>query len=247
MIPRVVKNQSRETNSAFGRIVRGFGIHRPIEQKESNMESLLKGVETFKQTYFSERRELFEQLACGQNPQTLFITCSDSRIDPNLLTQTSPGELFVLRNAGNLVPRYEATTAGGESATIEYAVSVLKVSDIVICGHSDCGAMKALLQPENLSGLPAVASWLEHARPAALDQVSSAISTSLLHGLIERNVLTQVRNLMTHPSVAKRVSDGDLRINGWVLDIASGSVSVHDLSQGRFVPAAPDNASSAGA
>ena len=117
------------------------------------MQKLVNGVHHFQQNIFSSQRELFERLANGQNPETLFITCSDSRIDPNLLTQTDPGELFILRNAGNIVPAYGAAN-GGEAATIEYAVAVLGVKDIIICGHSQCGAMKGLLQPGRFEGHP---------------------------------------------------------------------------------------------
>ena len=126
------------------------------------VQQLVAGVHRFKHEVFREQRELFERLAEGQSPQTLFITCSDSRIDPNLITHTDPGDLFVLRNAGNIVPAYGATS-GGEVATIEFAVTGLGVSDIVVCGHSHCGAMKGLLHPEYLTEMPAVVEFLHHA------------------------------------------------------------------------------------
>ena len=119
------------------------------------MQKLVNGIHEFQEKYFTSHKSLFERLAQGQQPLALFITCSDSRIDPNLLTQTQPGELFIMRNAGNIVPPYGAVL-GGEAATIEYALSVLKVNDIIVCGHSHCGAMNGLLHPDQVSELPAV-------------------------------------------------------------------------------------------
>src|SRR5215469_7034592 len=126
------------------------------------MQKLIQGIHQFQQESFRPLQGLFEQLSKGQNPETLFITCSDSRIDPNLLTRSKPGDLFILRNAGNIVPPHPAAS-GGEAATIEFAVAALGVKDVIICGHSHCGAMKGLLEPETIAPLPAVASWLSHA------------------------------------------------------------------------------------
>ena len=126
------------------------------------MQKLIQGIHQFQAKNFVPMQGLFEQLAKGQNPETLFITCSDSRIDPNLLTQAKPGDLFILRNAGNIVPPHGAGN-GGEAATIEFAVAALGVKDIIICGHSHCGAMQGLLQPEQVASLAAVSSWLSHA------------------------------------------------------------------------------------
>src|SRR3989338_7292856 len=126
------------------------------------MEKLIRGIHTFQHDYFTSQQELFERLAKGQAPETLFITCSDSRINPNLLTQTQPGELFIIRNAGNIVPAH-GSGVSGEGATIEYAVAALGVKDIIICGHSHCGAMAGLLAPESLADLPQMRNWLQHA------------------------------------------------------------------------------------
>src|ERR1700687_3310142 len=126
------------------------------------MQKLIQGLHRFQEADFLPLQGLFEQLSNGQNPETLFITCSDSRIDPNLLTRSKPGDLFILRNAGNIVPAHGASS-GGEAATIEFAVAALGVKDIIICGHSHCGAMKGLLHPEQVASLPAVSSWLSHA------------------------------------------------------------------------------------
>src|SRR5881227_2975221 len=126
------------------------------------MEKILDGVRRFRETVFREQQPLFERLARRQAPQALFITCSDSRINPNLITQTDPGELFILRNAGNIVPPYGASR-GGEEGSIEYAVSVLGVEDIIVCGHSHCGAMSALLDPAKAASFPAIRNWLDNA------------------------------------------------------------------------------------
>jgi carbonic anhydrase len=176
----------------------------------------------------------------GQHPLALFITCSDSRIDPNLLTQTEPGELFVIRNAGNIVPPYGAIE-GGEAATIEYAVNVLGMKHIVICGHSHCGAMSGLL---NLPGLeeklPAVRSWLSHAESALkiLDEKHADITepAARLATTVEENVLVQIDNLKTHPAVAAALDRNELTLHGWVYKFETGEVLSHDSQNGQFAP-----------
>ena len=144
------------------------------------VQQLVAGVHKFTHGVFRQQQELFERLSHGQDPQTLFITCSDSRIDPNLITHTAPGDMFVLRNAGNLIPAFGGTS-GGEVATIEYAVTGLEVRDIVICGHSHCGAMKGLLHAESLAEMPAVAEWLKHAEAT---RRSFARNTAISRGAI---------------------------------------------------------------
>ena len=202
------------------------------------MQKLFEGLHHFQKNIFSSQRELFERLAKGQSPETLFITCSDSRINPNLLTQTEPGELFILRNAGNIVPPYGAAN-GGEGATIEYAVAALNVKDIIICGHSHCGAMKGLLQPESLDGVPQVAQWLNHAeatRRIIRENYTHLADGALLTATVEENVLVQLENLKTHPAVAARLTRGDLRMHGWVYKIETGEVFAFDPEQGQFLP-----------
>ena len=168
----------------------------------------------------------------------LFITCSDSRIVPDLIMQSDPGDLFVCRNAGNIVPPYGEMT-GGVSATIEYAVAVLNVSSIVVCGHSDCGAMKALLQPEKVQDLPTVRAWLRQAetpRRMVMDNYPGADEKTLLNAVIEENVVAQIEHLETHPFVASRLRRGDLEIYGWVYRIETGEIVTLDAAEGRFLP-----------
>ena len=168
------------------------------------MQKLVHGIHQFQDNHFSSQRERFERLADGQHPETLFITCSDSRINPNLITQTEPGELFIIRNAGNIVPPFGAAN-GGEAATVEFAVVGLGVQDIIICGHSHCGAMKGLLYLESLAKLPTMAAWLGHAeatRWVARQRYADRSEADLLNITIQENVLVQLENLRTHPAVA---------------------------------------------
>lgn len=204
------------------------------------MQKLIEGIHQFQKENFRPLQGLFEQLSKGQNPETLFITCSDSRIDPNLLTRSKPGDLFILRNAGNIVPPHGAAN-GGEAATIEFAVAALGVKDIIICGHSHCGAMKGLLQPETVAPLPAVSSWLSHAettRRIVCDNYRHLEGDRLVTATVEENVLVQLENLRTLPSVASRLVRGDLHLHGWVYKIETGEVFAYDFTNGQFVPVA---------
>lgn len=204
------------------------------------MQKLIQGIHQFREQDFRPLQGLFEQLAQGQNPETLFITCSDSRIDPNLLTRAKPGDLFILRNAGNIVPPHGAAN-GGEAATIEFAVAALGVKDIIICGHSHCGAMKGLLQPETVARLPSVSTWLSHAettRRIVRDNYGHLDGDRLVTATVEENVLVQLENLRTLPAVASRLVRGDLHLHGWVYKIETGEVFAYDLNCGQFVPLA---------
>jgi carbonic anhydrase len=201
------------------------------------MTRIIQGVLNFQKRVFGSKQQLFERLARGQKPLALFITCSDSRVMPDLLAQTEPGELFVLRNAGNIVPPHSAGS-NAESATVEYAVVQLHVRDIILCGHSRCGAMHGLLAPEALAKLPSVAGWLEHAR-AILPQIESAgelPEDRKLEMAIERNVLLQMEHLKTHPAVRMALEARTLRLHGWVYHFEKGEVDVYDPLTGRFVP-----------
>lgn len=205
------------------------------------MRRLLHGVRIFQDRIFPERRSHFEELAKGQAPSTLFITCSDSRIVPELVTQTAPGELFVLRNAGNLVPPWSAEHTG-EAATIEYAVRVLKVSEIVVCGHSHCGAMNGLLNPASIEDLPAVKQWLCHAR-RTLEEVTnlplygdgSDASDDLLTTAVKCNVMVQIAHLRTYPAVAEAEERGDLEVHGWFYRFETGETFELNGASRQFV------------
>lgn len=195
-------------------------------------EHLLDGVSKFRDTVFPERRRQFAKLAAGQEPQTLFITCADSRVVPEMITQTDPGDLFVCRNIGNIVPAY-GEMLGGVSAIIEYACIALGVSHIIVCGHSDCGAMKGLLQADDptLKRMPTVASWLRNAEAAR--SVVEATQPDIdgaekVQALVEQNIRLQLQHLRTHPSVAARTADGSLKLHGWLYDIENGAVLTLD-------------------
>ena len=198
------------------------------------MRKLLKGVHQFQTNYFSTHRELFEKLSQGQHPRILFITCCDSRIDPNLITQTEPGELFIIRNIGNIIPPYGATT-GGEGAAIEYAVEALGIRDIIVCGHSHCGAVKGLLQLGNLTEqMPLVYDWLKYAeatRRIIKENYQDYKGEELLNAAIEENVMTQIENLRTYPVVHAKLYKGQLNIHAWVYKIETGGVFVYSAER----------------
>lgn len=203
------------------------------------MQRLIQGIHQFQQDGFRPLQNLFSELAKGQAPETLFITCSDSRIDPNMLTRSKPGDLFILRNAGNIVPPHGA--GGGEAATIEFAVAGLGVKDVIICGHSHCGAMNGLLHPDQLADLPATAAWLRHAETTGRiirENYGHLDGARLLTATIEENVLVQLEHLRTLPAVASRLVRGDLKLHGWVYKIETGEVFAFEPQSGQFVPLA---------
>lgn len=202
------------------------------------MRKLIEGLHHFKTEIHASDPEFFDRLAQGQNPEALFITCSDSRIDPNLLTQTKPGELFIARNAGNIIPMRK-DSVGGEEATIEFAIGALGIKDIIVCGHSQCGAMAGLLDERLLKGMPALASWLDHAR-ATKELISSKYADldekSKLEIAVQENVLVQLEHLKTFPCVAERLKRNEIFIHGWVYQIESGKVFIYDYKQQQFKP-----------
>lgn len=208
------------------------------------MKALIKGLHHFSTTEFAHYSELFKHLTSeGQKPETLFITCSDSRVVPCLMTNSNPGDLFVIRNAGNIVPPYGAGDEGMEG-TIEYAVRALQVSDIVICGHSHCGAMHGALHPHNLDKLPAVKRWLRHTdrtRQIVHDHYNDLPENLQLEVAIQENVLAQVEALRTHPSVASRIAEGTLHIHAWVYKIEGGYVLGYDPVAEQFQRITPEN------
>lgn len=205
------------------------------------MHRLIHGIRNFRENVFPSRRARFEELASGQQPSSLFITCSDSRIVPHMLTQSEPGDLFVLRNAGNLVPPFSAT-AGGEAATIEYAVQVLGVEDVIVCGHSHCGAIAGLVRPQMVEGLPAVENWLGHAarvwEEISEQKLVAEDDDDVLTTAIKANVLVQLGHLRTFAAVVEAETHGELRLHGCFYRFETGEVTVLDEERRRFVPIA---------
>ena len=202
------------------------------------MPKFAAGVVKFQQEVFPDNEALFEKLAKGQSPEALFITCSDSRIETGMLTQSEPGDLFIVRNAGNIVPPH-TTATGSTTAAIEFACIALNVPHIVVCGHTECGAMKGAMNLEGLGSLPHVKEWLSYAR-AAVD-ITKEIGKNLNDHdrnllLLEQNVILQLAHLRTHPAVTVRIARGDLRLHGWVYDIAEGEVLAYDEANNCFEP-----------
>jgi carbonic anhydrase len=203
-----------------------------------SMEGLIEHACHFSANVFAGRRDKFEALVAGQHPEILMLTCSDSRILPELLTQADAGDLFVLRNAGNIVPAHGAG-CGGEQATIEYAVTALGVGHVIVCGHSHCGAMKGLLHPELVQGMPRVAGWLAHAEAAhsvLSERQQDLTEAERLFQAAKENVVVQMANLGTYPAVRARLARGGLQIHGWVYLIETGEVLSYEPQSGDFVP-----------
>jgi carbonic anhydrase len=209
----------------------------PSLHKGTSVDQIREGVLRFRTVVFPEWRELYESLAEKQRPYALFLTCGDSRVEPSLLTGTEPGQIFVERTPGNIVPIYEDTSSVGVSASIEYAVAVLGVADVIVCGHSACGAMKALLHPEELEKMPATARWLKHAQPAVRElerDYRGADDSARLKTLTRLNVLEQMSHLHTHPAVEERCKQGNLGIHGWFYEIHTGTVEKFNPATREF-------------
>lgn len=192
---------------------------------------ILDGYDKFRKDLYPAHADLFDELKGGQQPETLFITCSDSRIDPALITQTLPGDLFVIRNAGNLVPTRQAS---GVAATLEFGIEVLGVKHLVVCGHSHCGAVAAALDPESLTDLPYVSAWLAESGPqvAGLE----AGEGDRLAAAVEHNVLQQLNNLRSLPFVADALSSGRIDLHGWVYRFETGEIRRYAPERSRFEP-----------
>ena len=201
------------------------------------MNDLIGRVLEFQRRIFPDKHALYTRLARdGQNPKALMISCADSRVIPEEMMQAAPGDLFVCRNAGNIVPPF-ATQNGGVSSTVEYAVAALGVRDIVVCGHSDCGAMKALMNPASLEGMPSVAAWLKHssaAREVVCGSYDGLCDAGAARAAAQENVVVQLAHLRTHPSVAAGIARGELALHGWFFDIEKGEVLALDGISGRF-------------
>lgn len=201
------------------------------------MQKLASGVHAFQARYFASHRPLFEKLAeVGQSPETLFITCSDARVVPNLITSAAPGELFIVRNVGNVVP--SLNNPGGTAAAIEYAVEVLNVSTIVVCGHTHCGAIQAVLDPVRMDRLPFVKRWLaqtSRVRDIVAQRYGHLEGQARMTAAIEENVLVQLENLRQFPFIAERLEQEKLLLSGWVFQIETGEVFSYEPSQGQFI------------
>jgi carbonic anhydrase len=201
---------------------------------------IVEGVRRFQREVYPAQRELFQGLKHRQDPIAMFFTCADSRILPNVLLQTGPGEIFTERTPGNIVPQY-SDHVGGVTASMEFAVLALHVPLIIVCGHTDCGVVKALLEPERASGMPALQSWMRHSLPARErllreHQDDAKSKEEKLRVLTEYNVLTQLENLKTHPAVESRCASGALALEGWIYDIGDGSIRSLHAESGRFEP-----------
>ncbi|MEC4019356.1 carbonic anhydrase [Streptomyces sp. H27-D2] len=191
---------------------------------------------------FGRRAEELNHLACGQSPQALFIACSDSRVIPSLITGADPGDLFELRTAGGIVPEYRSDRRSGESATIEYAVEILGVTDVVVCGHSHCGAVGALLRGDDLTAVPAVRDWLE-SEAGDISEAGNGTGAGAARTLdphiadaVQGHVLAQLDRLRSYPSIAPRLAAGQLRLHGWFYEIDTGSVTSHCPDRQAFLP-----------
>jgi len=205
------------------------------------MKKLIRGIVEFRKNATDDYRRTFSRLAIGQSPDALFIACSDSRVAPNVFASTEPGDLLVVRNVGNMVP---PSTADGisesdesEAAAIEFAITRLKVKDIIVCGHSECGAMQAALQGRERLTLPNLKSWLRLAEPALrkLSQNAALSSELPAHDLLSQwNVLEQLEHLRSYPIVREKIGAGELALHGWWFDIAKVDVYVYEKEFGRF-------------
>jgi carbonic anhydrase len=193
------------------------------------MQPLIDHARSFRKQS-AERPEEFARLAQGQAPQVLFITCSDSRVVPALITGARPGELFELRTAGNIVPPYASQPPTSEAATIEYAVEVLGVTDIVVCGHSHCGAVGAMVRGDDLTAVPAVRDWLAHASP----RPEGAVEDPSVTEAVQCHLLTQLMRLRSYPCLEKRLAAGQLRLHGWFYEVHTGAVLAHDMNSDTF-------------
>lgn len=203
------------------------------------LAKVVEGVKKFQRDVYPDQRAVYEGLKHRQEPMAMFFTCADSRILPNVLLQTGPGEIFTERTPGNIVPKY-SDHVGGVTASMEFAILALHVPLIVVCGHTDCGVVKALLEPERASGMPALQAWMRHSLPARerlLREHNDAGSTAeKLRLLTEYNVVAQLENLKTHPAVESRCASGELALEGWIYDIGDGSVRAVQAESGQFEP-----------
>jgi len=200
------------------------------------MKKLIKGLHKFQTQVFPVRRHFYENLVKGQNPEVLFITCSDSRINPNLVTSSDLGELFILRNAGNIVPAYGHH--GSEEATIEFAIDKLKIKDIILCGHSHCGAVQAVTQLDDIKDTANLYAWIKKHIEPTLDLVKANYENldhnTLLNILTQEHALKQIENLKTYPIINKAIAENNLSLHAWIYKFETGNIFYFDVHEGQF-------------
>lgn len=200
------------------------------------MKKLIKGLHKFQTEVFPIQKDFYQDLTKGQNPEILFISCSDSRINPNLVTSADPGDLFILRNAGNIIPVYDIMHS--ESATIEFAVRELQVKHIIICGHSHCGALEATLHLEQLNDQPSLHHWLDtHVTPTVelvKQNYQDLDHAALMNVVLQEHVLQQIENLKTHPVVNRAIADHTLTVHAWVYKFEHGDIFSFNTQNGQF-------------
>lgn len=203
------------------------------------MKKLVKGIVEFRQKARPLYQEKFGRLSAGQSPDTLFFACSDSRVVPNLFASTDPGDLFVVRNVGNFIPRCEgnghSSADESEAAAIEFALMTLNISDIVVCGHSECGAMQALVDGRDHVFPPNLRAWLRHGEPALARLAGGSAPLNLPNELSQLNVLQQLEHLRTYPIVTERIAQRRLNLHGWWFELSTANVFAHEPEAGRFV------------
>lgn len=199
------------------------------------MKKLYKGIHKFTESYYKKKKNLFKKLEKGQSPTVLFITCADSRIDPNLVTNSKPGELFILRNVGNIIPPFESLSDKNSiAAAIEFAIISLKIRDIIVCGHSNCGAMKAIFEDYNFfKEMPHLKNWLQFALPLR-DMINNNEKNEFQKKVEQQNIILQLNNLITYPMVLNLFEKGELRLYGWYYEIGTGKIYELDRDSGSF-------------
>lgn len=203
------------------------------------MERLYRGIHKFQSSHFKKEEDFFHRLSKSQTPEVLFITCADSRVDPNLVTQSRPGELFILRNVGNIIPPHDSIKdKNSVAAALEFAVLSLNVADIIVCGHSNCGAMKALFQNEHeFKDMPHLREWVSVARPVKvhMEKYYADVSQETRERITEKeNILEQLRNIGTYPFIADRLKKGTLYLHGWYYDIGTGEMHSYNPDTDKF-------------
>lgn len=200
------------------------------------MKKLIKGLHKFQTQVFPIKKDFFQDLVKGQNPEALFITCSDSRINPHLMTSADPGELFILRNAGNIIPEYG--NGGSEEATIEFAVSELGVKNIILCGHSHCGAIQAAINLDSIKHLPSLFNWIQKNISPSVELVKKNYNITdesvFFNILMQEHVLRQIENLKTHPVVKKAIAENNLVLHAWIYQFETGDIVSFDVEEGQF-------------